>query len=320
MDIGGWLGTAGHPVIQIRVGFLQNSGEFGQIGFVHAGHMGIGEIAHQQIHLPRAAMPGTENQPAMIVGQLWRSRAFRLFGHAVSYTLFRMTDQTPNQASKSFSPADRLLLLGAVIPILFIVVILAVRGINEKTVVPPAYRLVLAEMENGSIAKLDTEVVNDEIVFSYGPFDDYEKNLSVRVHIYDPATQTETVSEHKLEKPEGAKPKQKATDGTQVGESVEFREKLPAGFTLSEDNKSPDGYEYNRYGSGRNGNLFGEVFGANNNRHPVLTKDGGHTYTIRLDDDQARRPYYYNTEAVGWLVPATNAPATDTPSAETSAE
>ena len=55
---------AGDPAIKIVIGHFQQLLIFIKFGVCELGNAGIGEAAHQQIHLADAAMPGAEQQPA----------------------------------------------------------------------------------------------------------------------------------------------------------------------------------------------------------------------------------------------------------------
>jgi len=62
-------GAAGDPVEEIDVAAFEQCLVAVELSGVETGKMGIGEAAENQVALPRAAVPGTEQEPfAVYVG------------------------------------------------------------------------------------------------------------------------------------------------------------------------------------------------------------------------------------------------------------
>jgi hypothetical protein len=59
----GRAGAAGHPVKDVGVGAVEQSFVAVELSVVKAGQMGIRKAPEDQVALPRAAVPGTEQQP-----------------------------------------------------------------------------------------------------------------------------------------------------------------------------------------------------------------------------------------------------------------
>jgi hypothetical protein len=60
---GGRCGAARHPVKNIGVGTVEQSLVAVELSVFKAGQMGIRKAAEDQVALPRAAVPGPEQQP-----------------------------------------------------------------------------------------------------------------------------------------------------------------------------------------------------------------------------------------------------------------
>ena len=60
---GGRRGAAGDPIEDVGVGAVEQRLVMVELRLVKPGEMSVGEAAEDQVALPRAAMPGTEQQP-----------------------------------------------------------------------------------------------------------------------------------------------------------------------------------------------------------------------------------------------------------------
>ena len=60
-----WRGTGstGDPSEDLRVGDFEQAFEFVEVGLAHCGQIGVGELAHHEVHFTQAPTPGAEQNP-----------------------------------------------------------------------------------------------------------------------------------------------------------------------------------------------------------------------------------------------------------------
>jgi hypothetical protein len=205
-----------------------------------------------------------------------------------------MTDQTSSKLPK----ADRLLLLGAAIPILFILIVLGVRAINEGDKEPPQYGFILTEFNAPDRdTKPEVTVAEDGTASVTATVNQYS---SLRVLVYAPGKDKpeEITVKHDTTKEDG--------EAGRRAQPLTATFQLPAGMGIDPRETSPDGFKLRSRNDNDSDNIYSEIFANNRNRHrPYLSGPKGTHYL-------GENLYYYDLKLVGWVVPKDQVPAPET--------
>lgn len=179
------------------------------------------------------------------------------------------------------------LVAGIALPAMLILVFMFAKAIPGKTVEDPQYKAVVASLQYQNGYNFEFDVKGESLQVTYNvPKEPYRggNKRDNKIYIYDASTDsTQTITLVIPEIPKGA---------VKVTVPVkEFKD-----LKVIDGEKSPDGYEYNRY-SRNNSSLITEVFTYNNHRTPnTISKDGRIISITPLEKRD-----YSNVVFLGWV-------------------
>lgn len=189
---------------------------------------------------------------------------------------------------KAFLKENFVLVLGISLPLILVIAVIALQSIIRSSVEPPQYGIVFAEPETYYMQPWAFEVKNKKLVITYQEDNrpDHYIDVSVWLQHYDPVS-------GKMERVRINKP-----DNYNEGEEVTIT--VPQHFadlSLSDKNKSPDGYTFSR-ASHSSSSIFTDIFGYNSRKRDYRLHKNGVSFNL---PDRGHKYRYENAVFIGWV-------------------
>jgi hypothetical protein len=218
-------------------------------------------------------MPRPKDQPPLARGQFVDGIKC-LVKHAVSYTLFRMTDQTPSRRDA----VDRALLVGTCWLLFMVILIPGAAKLRNHLMEKPAHGFIAAY--SAVDGRMNVAVDGNKVTISV-PHGDKWQDLDIYVFKTPDAV------------PENLTFKNTDNQASKAPLVAEIT--LPEGMTLDRSQRSPEGYEFN---GDNTSDMSDDLLQMPSKRKHLFLFRRGYYYDLKAPSAPHLQP-----RPVGWIVP-----------------